>query len=150
MHHGYTCFSRVFFQRNFDLIARYVEKVPVSVVLTAYMVIAFALTKYWGFSTENSISPILFFIVVLLIFRMSYWKPEFVNKKIRGNDISYGIYIWHMPIVNQMLYADLSASYWYVAIAVIASIFVAYISWRYIEKPALRMKSYTLNYRLSS
>jgi len=146
----YMFLAGVIFQRNFAFLAGLVSKIPALLMLAGYFFIALFLTRYAGFETENAISPILFVFVILLVFRLSYVMPHKVNSLMKGNDISYGIYIWHMPIVNQMLYMNYRDSYWHVFVACTLSIFVAFLSWRLIEKPALKLKSFTLNTRVKN
>lgn len=144
----YMFLAGMLFQRNFVFIANIVSKIPAPLMFVGYVALAFVLTQYANIATENAISPILFVPVILLVFRLCYFLPKKVNKLMRGNDISYGIYIWHMPIVNQMLYLGYRDSYWDAFIAVVLSVVIALLSWKLIEKPALRLKKFTLNTQL--
>jgi peptidoglycan/LPS O-acetylase OafA/YrhL len=59
---------------------------------------------------------------------------------LRGFDISYGLYLFHMPIANALLASKVSAifpvpSYFF------ASYLIAAFSWCFVEKPALSLKS---------
>lgn len=59
----------------------------------------------------------------------------------RFGDFSYGVYIWSWPI-QQIIAIHIAPSPAIVlAISAPASLAVAYLSWRIIEKPALRLKS---------
>ncbi|MER0362516.1 acyltransferase family protein [Vibrio vulnificus] len=51
-------------------------------------------------------------------------------------DLSYSLYIWHMPIVNFLLVMNLSSVYYVMAVTLVISVF----SWFYIEKPSLKLK----------
>lgn len=59
---------------------------------------------------------------------------------LRGFDLSYGIYVFHMPIANALLVSGVSK-----ALSVPAYLFGVYalacLSWLYVEKPALALKS---------
>jgi peptidoglycan/LPS O-acetylase OafA/YrhL len=67
--------------------------------------------------------------------------PEnFLNK----NDISYGIYLYHMPVVNFLIYNNISGSYFSFAICLILTVLLAIISWKVIEKPFLSLKKISL------
>ena len=63
--------------------------------------------------------------------------------KWRIPDLSYGIYIWHVPILLALLYPIGMArnSAWLVAISAL-TIFAALLSWYFVEKPALRFKNW--------
>jgi peptidoglycan/LPS O-acetylase OafA/YrhL len=67
--------------------------------------------------------------------------PEnFLNK----NDISYGIYLYHMPVVNFLIYNNISRSYFSFALCLILTVLLAIISWKVIEKPFLSLKKISL------
>jgi peptidoglycan/LPS O-acetylase OafA/YrhL len=60
-------------------------------------------------------------------------------------DLSYGVYIWHMPIINLLLVLAVKGHvepFWY---AFIATYVVAALSWFVVEKPALRLKPRSLH-----
>jgi peptidoglycan/LPS O-acetylase OafA/YrhL len=52
-------------------------------------------------------------------------------------DVSYGVYIWHMPIINLLLVLGIGSAP--IAIMLVAA--MALLSWHLIERPALRLKS---------
>ncbi|MAC89104.1 MAG: hypothetical protein CMF73_07245, partial [Maricaulis sp.] len=56
-------------------------------------------------------------------------------------DWSYGIYIWHYPIMQAVLYFNLEADPLLIgAISLPVSFLIAALSWSFIEKPSLRLK----------
>jgi peptidoglycan/LPS O-acetylase OafA/YrhL len=59
------------------------------------------------------------------------------------NDISYGVYIFHMPVINMLLVNGLTGwtGFW-LSLGITAGL--AVLSWRCIEKPALRLRSWAL------
>lgn len=101
-------------------------------------------------------------IIVLLsqILNLSIVEPVFlsiiviylaVNFKFLGNfskfgDFSYGIYIWHFPIIQTLISFDFYKNS--PCLALILSLFITFIfaiiSWHLIEKPFLRKKSHFL------
>ncbi|WP_019531048.1 acyltransferase family protein [Dasania marina] len=130
----------VLVQKNFEVIARYILKLNLLFLLIVYVCIAYLLSNQ-GMLLGNSISPLLFFPLVVLIFKFSYSNVQITNRLLRGNDISYGVYIWHMPIINQALYLygyDLSEG---VVVGLLGlTIFAGLGSWLLIEAPSLRLK----------
>lgn len=57
-------------------------------------------------------------------------------------DWSYGIYIWHYPVMQIVVHAYPAASPWLIfAIAAPVTAMIAALSWRFIEKPALGRKT---------
>ncbi len=76
--------------------------------------------------------------------------PTIFQKLTRIGDLSYGVYIWHVLVINLFLYLGLPAKIRGtgggnpVIGAVIATTFgIAAISWWLIEKPSLRLKPFT-------
>ena len=139
----------VIVQRNFDFFANFVQKVPAFAALAFYVGASYFLTKS-GYATGNAVSPISFFIVCFLVFRFSYCKTQAVNQFMRGNDISYGIYIWHMPIINQFLYLGYGDAPEFIYYAIALTFILAIVSWYFFEKPALKLKRFTLNLNVKS
>ncbi len=107
-------------------------------VMTYY----FALQAEGG--TDNSINFISFILLGWLVFKAAFTLPSLSESLLHKNDISYGIYIYHMPIVNFMIYKGMTGSYMYLAIAMIMTATIALLSWRLVEKPALKLKKISL------
>lgn len=73
-------------------------------------------------------------------FALAFSSASFVRGLQPANDISYGVYVWHMVILNALAHWDL-ASGWVGAVLVIVGAGVAgQISWRFVERPALSRK----------
>jgi peptidoglycan/LPS O-acetylase OafA/YrhL len=94
--------------------------------------------------TGNEINPISYLLLALLIFRLAYSRPQFSDRLLGRNDISYGVYIYHMPVLNLFLFFGLSGTLWSVVAASLISIVFAIASWHFIERPALRLKKLAL------
>jgi len=69
--------------------------------------------------------------VALFVYGAAYALPE----PKRLPDVSYGIYVWHGPLLQFGLMIGLSFNLW---IACAATVFVATLSWYGIETPAIR------------
>lgn len=113
--------------------------VPLGLYLLTYY---FALKEDLG--AHNSINILSFILLAWLIFKAAFTAPALSEKLLHKNDISYGIYIYHMPIVNFMIYKNMIGSLSYFGLALGLSTIMALLSWRLIEKPALRLKKITL------
>ena len=130
-------------QRYFTFFSKFLENISTSKLVLSYTV--FALVLLWAnLNFGNSIPPYVFFPLVIVVFRLSYFKPNFFNRLLRGNDISYGIYIWHMPFINQLLYLDSEISAVEVIKVLLLTVIVAFLSWVLLEKRILRLKSFSL------
>lgn len=119
------------------LAALYIHKIPNNVYLfTACLLLWIADLKY------NSYLPLYpFFFAYILLWLI-------VNLPIKSfekyGDYSYGLYIYHFPVIQIMLLVfNFNISPWLLSlIIIIPTGFMAYLSWNIIEKPALQLKKY--------
>jgi peptidoglycan/LPS O-acetylase OafA/YrhL len=140
----YMFLTGVLFQKNFEYILprlreRFYLLFPVY-VLTAYLSV-----KYLKFHIGNNINPVLFLILSCMIFSLAYSFPRLSNLILRKNDISYGVYIYHIPVVNIFMYLGYIQRMSYTVIAWVIIILLATISWILIEKPSMKRKKHPLN-----
>lgn len=138
----YMFLTGVLFQRNFDLLQRWLagKFVP---LLAGYCLGGLLLVKALGTGFGNSLHPALFLALSVLTFAAAFSWNSLSDRVLRRNDLSYGVYIYHEPVINFLL-----ASGWSglggVLVAIAATLGLAYGSWRLIEKPALRLKRHPL------
>jgi peptidoglycan/LPS O-acetylase OafA/YrhL len=71
-----------------------------------------------------------------LVISAAHSAPHISDKLLRGNDLSYGIYIYHMVVVNFLV----QTRHPNFAVAVIVSLLLAIASWLLVERPALARK----------
>ena len=95
-----------------------------------------------GWNLEKNLVCMILQRVLLagVIFSVAFSAPGLAQMLLRGNDISYGIYVYHMLVINTMLQWGLRDSW--AAFAALAGItaVIALGSWRLVERPALRLK----------
>jgi peptidoglycan/LPS O-acetylase OafA/YrhL len=101
-----------------------------------YILISF-LAKPLNADYGNSLNPIIFFLLSCLIFSAAYSPVMLSNKLIGNTDISYGTYLYHMPIINFFLYMGFPKNYSLGALIFALTIAVSIVSWFLIEKPSL-------------
>lgn len=79
----------------------------------------------------------------LLVLAAAFTRPELAERLLHRNDISYGVYIFHMPVINMLLVNGLTGwtGFW-LSLGITTGL--ATLSWRYIEKPALGLRSWAL------
>ena len=78
------------------------------------------------------------FLLALAMFSMAF---SYTNLKMaRSTDLSYSTYLYHMLIVQILISLGFGSSLWLYFIVVAATLAVAYVSWNFIEKPALKLK----------
>lgn len=74
-----------------------------------------------------------------IIFYVVYCTRHFdIDKKL--GDVSFGLYIYAWPI-QQLVWYPGQSGYMNALFAIAIVLPIAYLSWRYVEKPALRLKS---------
>jgi len=90
--------------------------------------------------TGNEINPLSYVLLAALVYRLAFTRPETSRRLLGPNDISYGVYIYHMPVINMLVHAGWVGRPADVAIASAATVALAILSWLAIERPALRLK----------
>lgn len=137
---AYMFLFGMFVQRNFGLFAQYMRRVPLVPLVLGY-VSFMLLVSDAGQHFGNSIPPYVFFILALVAFRFSYALTNFTKNTLKGQDLSYGIYIWHMPVINQVLYLNETITFWNIPQIIIGTLLAATISWFFVERFALSFKT---------
>ncbi|MEJ6002164.1 acyltransferase family protein [Paucibacter soli] len=94
--------------------------------------------------TGNEVNPFSYLLLAMLMFRLAYARPELSEHLLGRNDISYGVYIYHMPVINLLVFHDKVGTPWTVVAACTITVALALASWRLIERPALRLKKLAL------
>ena len=60
-----------------------------------------------------------------------------INKFFNKNDLSYGIYLYHMPIMNFILYKNVTTNFFIILIILLIT---SFCSWNFVEKIFLKKK----------
>jgi peptidoglycan/LPS O-acetylase OafA/YrhL len=92
----------------------------------------------------NAIGPFLYILLVMVVLSAAYSWPYLSERVLHRNDISYGLYIWHMPVINGLIWRGGGHSWLSVPLALGLSLSLACLSWFYVERPALRRKRRSL------
>ena len=93
--------------------------------------------SYYINSPFNLISDI---ILLVLTFSAATTNINLGHKLIGKNDISYGVYIYHMIVVNTFISFNLIQNSFYLLISLLITCFLGFFSWKFIEKKALSLK----------
>lgn len=133
----------VFVQKNFEFFYKLLAGRFI-LIFILYCVIGY-FAKIYSLSLGNNINPVIYVFLVALAFSFAYSFTGLSKKLLRGNDISYGTYIYHMPVVNFMLYHGLTGDTKYALYAFFITIALALLSWVFIEKKSLALKRHPLN-----
>lgn len=97
----------------------------------------FNLTSY---HITNIFQPISMVILSCLVLSFAFSANTLSEKVLKHNDISYGLYIYHMLVVNTLISVGFYKSLMSFMVVFIITTLLAYISWKFIEKPALSLK----------
>jgi peptidoglycan/LPS O-acetylase OafA/YrhL len=79
-------------------------------------------------------------ILAVCTVSLAYTLPGIANKLLRGNDISYGVYIYHGLFINIMVTMHLFHRIEYLLIVWVGAYLAGYFSWVLVERNFLRRK----------
>jgi peptidoglycan/LPS O-acetylase OafA/YrhL len=122
-----------------DVVAR-VLRVPLWILLLAHAV-ALALCAVLGLRwLGNETAPLAYLSLAAIVIKLAYTMPELSSRLLRRWDISYGVYIYHMPVINLMMWYGLVGTVPSVLLATALTVAFALASWVLVERPALALK----------
>jgi peptidoglycan/LPS O-acetylase OafA/YrhL len=111
----------------------------------AYFVLSQVDTALFGAMGLNFSKPELLTVarVVLLGVTVIAFAHTWTGlaRRLRGVDLSYGIYLYHMPLVATLHYGGVVGSAWLWPVVFVVPATCAALSWFLVERPALRFKS---------
>jgi peptidoglycan/LPS O-acetylase OafA/YrhL len=120
-------------------------KCNIFIILIIFFILNYFSTQLNVFrGLTNALNPLEFFFLSIIIFKIAYMKIKISQNFLNKNDISYGIYLYHMPVVNFLIYNNISGSYFSFMICLILTMLLAIISWKLIEEPFLSLKKISL------
>lgn len=119
-------------------------RMPLAALLAGYLVVGLGGAALGWRVTGNELNPVSYVVLAALIFRLAFTRPGTSQRLLGHNDVSYGIYIYHMPFINLLVYLGWSGQPAYVALACGATAVLAVLSWMLVERPALRLKRQAL------
>ena len=111
-----------------------------------YGVVTYTLLQFHGSVTslnyKISVDAIVFVRVTLLagLILSAAYSFKSASTVLRGNDLSYSIYLYHMLIVYSLIGVGLTAQWWLWFVVYGCAALIAAISWFLIERPMLRLK----------
>jgi len=111
----------VLFQKNFNALHKVLSG-KILFILPLYIIFSYFSTRHFGWVMGNGISPVLYLFLAVVVFSFAYSSPLLSQKLLRRNDISYGVYIYHLPVVNILIYYGYTAKASYAIIAITITI----------------------------
>lgn len=129
---------------NFDVLKRHLENKALW-WLIGYVGFVLLFKEYlnWYDSVyeTTTISLVSNIILSMLTISCAFTLPNLSEKIMRGNDLSYGIYIFHMPVFNYFLATGVLVTAPVFMGIILLIIGIGFLSWRLIERPALQLKT---------
>lgn len=83
-------------------------------------------------------------LLAFVTISLAYTLPTLSGKLLRGQDLSYGIYIFHFLVLNVLIQLGYATTFYIVPVMLVASTLMGFLSWTFIEKPALSLKDFRL------
>lgn len=78
-------------------------------------------------------------ILAGFVIALAYSYPR-LSRWMRGVDLSYGLYLFHLPLPFGLYYAGIGGSLWLVLLSIVVAFTLAALSWFLVEAPALTLK----------
>jgi peptidoglycan/LPS O-acetylase OafA/YrhL len=126
----------------FDRITESIKRIRYRVLLPAYLLSMIFVGTY-AMNATNAINPISIAILGALILKVSTTAlpvPQKLARFVAKSDFSYGLYLYHMPVINLLIFLGWSTGGIDIMLAFAATMLAATLSWYLVEKPALRHK----------
>lgn len=128
--------------KQYKVVQESIVKQNVFVLLVLYVVSMNVIGSY-KYNAMNSINPISVVLLCMLVYKFSQ-MPLRLNEKfqnfINKYDISYGVYIYHMPIINILIYLGVFSKYQNIILSITLSIILGFLSWILVERKFLSIK----------
>jgi peptidoglycan/LPS O-acetylase OafA/YrhL len=121
-----------------DKIKRFIEG---KAVLWLVIFIAFCLaTNTHPSYYPKNIQMVSNILLAILTISLAYTLPS-LGRILKGNDISYGMYIYHMLVINSLVSLGFTGETKYLFSAIGLTTVLSLASWLFVEKKALALKA---------
>ncbi len=133
----------VILQKNLKFVEKYLANKSY-IWLGGFLIIIFASYKL-GFNYKgNYLNPLAALALGCLTISVAYSQTTKFNNILSGYDISYGVYIYHMVVINLLIHMQKYTPVTNMLVTLLCTILLALGSWVFVEKPALSFKRYTI------
>jgi peptidoglycan/LPS O-acetylase OafA/YrhL len=86
-------------------------------------------------------TPLQYLSLAGVTFAAAWTLPQLSGRILRGNDISYGVYLYHMLVLNLLIELGDTGRWQMLALTWSGTVALAIASWFLLEKPSLRLKA---------
>jgi peptidoglycan/LPS O-acetylase OafA/YrhL len=130
------------------LVQRYMNRVHLFIVDRAHIfLLLFIAVSLLGnsldapilFGVSNDVGILNYVSLCLLVLSFGYTFPSLSDKLLNRNDISYGVYIYHMLVFNCLIVFEIVGIYSFLG-GLLLTLILALVSWKCIERPFLRKR----------
>lgn len=70
---------------------------------------------------------------------IAYSLPGIATKYLKNMDLSYGVFMYHGMLLTVLVEFNMIGSYWYLLLVFVVSYILAYLSYRFVEMPAMSL-----------
>ncbi len=109
-----------------------------------FWLIAFLMFCYWVPST-NTTGMFRFLFLGITTISLAYTLPATASKILKGNDVSYGVYIYHGLVLGVIVQLKLFGNANYAIVVILIAVVLAMLSWNFVEKPCIKRKKKTIH-----
>ena len=103
--------------------------------LAAYVLLRVALPELSPLTTVLS-----YIFLGISAVAIAYTIPRASEVILHGQDISYGVYIYHGLMINLLIELKMRRSLYEVGVVLISALAIGAVSWKFVEEPFLRKK----------
>jgi len=111
-----------------------------SAYILYFLIFSVWLKKYIPSYWPNFYGLIAVILLTQTVLALAFTAKNVTKVLLRGNDISYGVYLYHMLIVNSLIQLGYKGDMYGLLYVIIITLIMAFLSWWIIEKPALSLK----------
>lgn len=126
----------IFAAKYFWLFQKWIKYFPIILIPLILILITYGSGPLFE-PTGNRLGIIYFICYAGLIL----WATFYFRYIRLPFDFSYGIYIWHGPVINLLIFLMMPNIY----LGIILTLLMAAISWLFVEKPMLRLKKRSIH-----
>jgi peptidoglycan/LPS O-acetylase OafA/YrhL len=110
----------------------------------AYVLLALFAQRVLHWRIDNNLSPPVFIALSIVTFAAAFSAPSLSDRLLRRNDLSYGVYLYHWPVIVLLVFTGVAVGLRGGLLAVSVALALAAASWWLIERPALRCRSHPI------
>lgn len=134
----------VLVQRNMDRVLPFLRGRALP-ALSVYIAVAWVARDQFGWRVSNEIHPLLFVLLAAAVLACGYTKPDLARQLLRRNDISYGVYLYHIPVFNVLIEKDHIGTNGSLFVGAVVAIALAVLSWKLLEQPLMKRKRHSVS-----